>query len=426
MKKLITLICAFVIGFTTYAQKNEIKAVEKALKKNNFTEAKANIAKAEGLLDNMDDKTKDKFYFLKAKTLYSNGAIANQDIEKALQSINDLLDLKSKTGKSKYSSEALKIKKNLYGSVVNAAESAYKARNFGVAGDKYLQAYTLEPKDTLFLYASATSYLNEAKYDKSLELLEKLRDLKYEGGGTKFTAVKKESGQTETFGDKKLRDLAVRSGDYIAPKDEKLPSKQGEVLRYMALIYSTQNKTDKALELISKAKEYNPKDTQLIIAEAKAYLASNQKEKIKPLLEDANDLISGDATNLMNFGIFAMEIKENEMAKKYFEDASVLNPKMPDPYLNLGALVLEGDQALVNEMNGLGNSDADNKRYDQLKAKRLELYKKAIPYVEKAYELNPDLQTAKYLRDLYSAAFMTSKYKEMKQKVADLEVATGK
>ncbi len=39
---------------------------------------------------------------------------------------------------------------------------------------------------------------------------------------------------------------------------------------------------------------------------------------------------------------------------------------------------------LVKEMNGLGNTSADNERYDELKDKRLELYKKAIPFVEKA------------------------------------------
>ena len=425
MKKLITLICAFVIGSMSFAQKNEIKEVEKALKKNNFSDAKTYIAKAESLIGNMDDKTKDKFYFLKAKSLYSNGTVANEDIDKTLDAINSLLDLKSKTGKSKYSSEALEIKNKLYSSVVNAAESAYKSRNFTVAADKYLQAYTLEPKDTLFLYASASSYLNDGKYDKSLELFEKLRELRYEGAGTKYTAVKKETGVTETFGDKKFRDIAVKSGDYIAPKSEKLPSKQGEILRYMALIYSTQNKSDKALELISKAKEYNPDDTQLVIAEAKAYLASNQKEKIKPLLEEANGLIAGDAVNLMNFGIFAMEIKENDLAKKYFKEASKIDPNMADPYLNLGALTLDGDQDLVDEMNGLGSSNADNKRYDELKEKRLNKYKTAIPFIEKAYELKPDLQTAKYLRDLYGAAFMTEKFKEMKQKVADLEAASG-
>ena len=62
MKKLITLIYALVIGTMSFAQKNEIKAIEKALKSNNFAVAKTNVNAAESLLANMDDKTKDKFF----------------------------------------------------------------------------------------------------------------------------------------------------------------------------------------------------------------------------------------------------------------------------------------------------------------------------------------------------------------------------
>ena len=67
------------------------------------------------------------------------------------------------------------------------------------------------------------------------------------------------------------------------------------------------------------------------------------------------------------------------------------------------------------------NSAADNARYDELRGKRTELYKEAIPFIEKAFELKPDISTGKYLRDLYSAAFMTDKFNEMKQKIADME-----
>ncbi|GGI57615.1 tetratricopeptide repeat protein [Winogradskyella haliclonae] len=421
MKKLITLICALVIGSMSFAQKNEIKAIEKALKSNNFATAKSSVKAAESLLGNMDDKTKDKFYFLKAKTLYSNGAISSSDIDVALKAVEDLVSLNETTKKSKFLKEALVIKNQIFESIVQSAYKAVQNGKSEQAGDKFYKAYTLSKKDTLFLYAAASSYLNAQKYDKSLEFYEQLQSMNYQGTVVQYVATNKETGQEEIFNSKQLRDASVKSKSYIAPKEKKLPSKQGEILRYMALIYSSQNKTDRALELIAKAKEYNPDDTQLVIAEAKAYLASGQKDKIKPLLNSASSLIAGDATNLMNFGIFAMEISEYEMAKKYFEDAIKVNPKMSDAYLNMGSLILEPDVQIVEEMNSLGNSSADNARYDKLRSDRLELYKKAIPYIEKAFELNPQLDTGKYLRDLYSGAFMTDKYKEMKEKIAEME-----
>lgn len=425
MKRVITLICALVIGTTSFAQKNEIKAIEKALKNNNFSEAKSNVQAAESLIANMDDKTKDKFYYLKVQSLYSGGQISNENIDVALAAIDDLLALKSKTGKSKYDSDALEIKNKIFQSIVQSAYSASQNNKNEIAGDKFYKAYSISQKDTLFLYAAASSYLNAQQYDKSLKYYEQLQEMNYQGSTVQFVATKKETGEEEIFNSKSLRDIAVRTGDYIAPKEKKLPSKQGEILRYMALIYSSQDNADKALELIAQAKKYNPDDTQLVIAEAKAYLASDQKDKIKPLLESANNLIKNDAINLMNFGIFSMEISENEMAKDYFEKASELNPKMSEPYLNIGALILDEDEAIVNEMNSLGTSSADNARYDELKEKRLNLYKKAVPYIEKAFELKPELQTAKYLRDIYSTAFMTDKYKVMKQKVADMEAASN-
>jgi tetratricopeptide (TPR) repeat protein len=421
MKKLITLIYALLIGTMSFAQKNEIKAIEKALKSNNFAVAKTNVIAAESLLANMDDKTKDKFYFLKAKSLFSNGAIANTDVDPALQAVDNLIVLKEKTGKSKYITEAISIKNRILESLVQSAYAAAKQGSSESAGDKFYRAYTLSPKDTLYLYAAASSYLNAQKYDKSLEYYKTLQDLKYQGVSTQFVAVNKETGTEEIFNSKQLRDIAVKSKKYISPKDKNLPSKQGEILRYMALIYSNQEKADKALELIAEAKKFNPEDPQLVIAEAKAYLASDQKDKIKPLLESANGLIEGNALNNLYFGIFAMEISENDMAMKYLEEAAKLDPSMSEPHLNIGALILDADADIVNEMNGLGNSSADNERYDVLKDKRLELYKKAIPFVEKAFSLNPDISTAKYLRDIYSTAFMTDKYKEMKQKIADME-----
>lgn len=421
MKKLITVICALVIGTMSFAQKNEIKAIEKALKGNDYKNAKANVVKAEALLSNMDDKTKDKFYFLKAKSLYSQGQISGDDVDAALKAVENLMFLKEKTGKSKYVADAISIKSRILESVVQAAYAASKAGQNELAGDKFYRAYSLSPQDTLYLYASASSYLNAQKFDKSLGLYKELQEMNYQGSTVQYTATNKETGAEEIFNSKELRDISIRSKKYIAPKDKKLPSKQGEILRYMALIYSSQDNAEKALELIAKAKVYNPDDTQLVIAEAKAYLASDQKDKIKPLLESANSQIADDAVNLMNFGIFAMEIDESDMAMKYFEDATKLDPKMAEPYLNMGALVLDADEAIVKEMNGLGNSAADNDRYDELRAKRLELYKEAIPFVEKAFELKPDVNTAKYLRDLYSNAFMTDKFKAMKQKIADME-----
>lgn len=420
MKKLITLICALVIGSMSFAQKNEIKAIEKALKNNDYAGAKSGVVAAEALLTNMDDKTKDKFYYLKAKVLNSGGAVASNDVDAAMKAIEDLMSLKETTGKSKYLEEAIAIKKQIFGTVASRAETFFKSQQYEAAAENYSKAYSMSKQDTLFLYAAATAYLNGQKFDKSLPLYEKLLEMNYEGSGVEYAAVNKETSEEETFPTKDMRDLAVKSKKYIAPKDKKLPSKKGDVLRYMSLIYSYQGNTEKALELISDAKKYNPNDMQLIIAEAKAYLANGEKDKMLSLLEEAKKLAGDDPVNLYNLGFYAMESGENEMALEYFNKAIEKDAKFADAYLNIANIITAEEEAIVKEMNGLGTSAADDKRYNELRDKKVEVLKKAIPYLEKAFELKPNQATGKFLVSVYSASFQNKKANELKEKLANI------
>ena len=75
-------------------------------------------------------------------------------------------------------------------------------------------------------------------------------------------------------------------------------------------------------------------------------------------------------------------------------------------------------------MNGLGNSSADNRKYDELKAKRSQLYETAIPYLTKSLDLrSTNINAAKTLMNIYSALGETAKYKEMKAKVEAIEAS---
>ena len=69
-------------------------------------------------------------------------------------------------------------------------------------------------------------------------------------------------------------------------------------------------------------------------------------------------------------------------------------------------------------MNKLGTSEKDNKKYEVLKKQREDLFKSAIPYLEKANELNPENKdVAITLLNVYSALEMTDKKKALKEKM---------
>ena len=127
-----------------------------------------------------------------------------------------------------------------------------------------------------------------------------------------------------------------------------------------------------------------------------------------------------------NLGVIAAEAGDQETAKKYYNKAIALDPNYTDAQNNMAVLILQGEKDIIDQMNNLGSSAADNKRYDELRDERIALYKEAIPYLESTLRINPsNLQAAKTLMNIYSAIDETTKFKEMKAKVEALEAGTG-
>ncbi|MFY8188765.1 MAG: tetratricopeptide repeat protein [Flavobacterium sp.] len=103
---------------------------------------------------------------------------------------------------------------------------------------------------------------------------------------------------------------------------------------------------------------------------------------------------------------------------EYYNKAIELNPKYADAYLNMAALVLEKDQAIIEKMNTLGNSAADNKKYDQFKLDREKVLKEAMPFLEKTIEFgNKEIEVKRTLMNIYYTLDMTDKYKKLKAEV---------
>ena len=81
--------------------------------------------------------------------------------------------------------------------------------------------------------------------------------------------------------------------------------------------------------------------------------------------------------------------------------------------------MLADEQKIVDDMNKItGTTAKDNQRYDALKAQRDGLYKKSLPYLEKAYKIEPDNQyVISLLASVYQALDREADYKAMKAKV---------
>jgi tetratricopeptide (TPR) repeat protein len=110
--------------------------------------------------------------------------------------------------------------------------------------------------------------------------------------------------------------------------------------------------------------------------------------------------------------------KNNADAEKYYLRAIQIKPDYVNAYLNLAILKLDADKKLFDEIQKLGNSEKDNKRYEVLKKQREVVFKEALPFLEKATELDPANKEVKStLLSVYRALEMTDKAKELKAKM---------
>lgn len=420
MKKQTIVALALLVGSFSFAQKTELKNAEKAIKKSNFAEAKTALNAAESLIASADDKTKAQFYFLKGQALYANGAGSNADMDAAIESLNKIEGIEGKTGKHAKDVEA--IKQGMLSSFLTKANDALEKKNFTVSSSGFEKAYRMSTKDTSYLYYAAATAVNGQDYATALKHYEELKNLGYVGIETEYVATNKETNEEETFPSKSLMDISVKTGTHVKPQTKKSESKQAEIVRNIALIYMNQGDNAKAIEAMKDARAANPNDVSLIISEANMQLQMGNRDAFKSLIQEALLQDPNNPELLFNLGIVAAEAGDIKEAKGYYEKAIELKPDYVDVYNNMAVLILGQEQAIIEKMNALGSSAADNKKYDELKDQRTKLYNDAIPYLETTLRLRPtDLQAAKTLANIFSAIGDTAKYKDMKAKVDALE-----
>jgi tetratricopeptide (TPR) repeat protein len=253
-------------------------------------------------------------------------------------------------------------------------------------------------------------------------MFEKLQNLGYTGISTSFVATETESGEEQSFLTTMLRDISVKAGTHTNPLNKKTDSKVGDIAKNIALIYIEKGETEKALAAIDNAIASNPGDFNLIVAEANVRYKLGQMDEYKTLIGKALSIEPNNIDLLFNLGVVAAEEKDFENAKMYYEKAIKIDPSYNKAYMNVAALILDQEQGIIEEMNGLGSSKADDKRYDELKEKRQQVYKDAIPYLKKSLEIEPtNISAARTLMNIYSQINDQDNFKIMKVKVEAME-----
>ena len=120
MKKQILVLSLGLISLVALGQKNELKAADKAIKKQDYVTAISSISAVDVMANNMDAKYKAKYYFLKGQAY-----AGKKDYKVAAKAFNDLMAYEKESGKVKYTDKAAPMLNSLISEVSNKAIAFY-------------------------------------------------------------------------------------------------------------------------------------------------------------------------------------------------------------------------------------------------------------------------------------------------------------
>lgn len=419
MKKTIFSL-ALLATTSLFAQKSEVKDAQDAIENEDFSSAISYLKTAKKLKSDLNDKWLSRFYLAQAQShsmraFSGNSQDMMSDIDIAVNAYEEVIKLGRDVEDAKMGVASLKD------NLVNSAIDDQKKGENSLAADKLYKSYNMNEQDTMYLYYAASSAVNARDYDNALDYYKRLMDLGYKGIRTNYIATDVESGEEVTFNSKEERDFSVKSDQYTNPKDNVTESVRGEIAKNISLIYIQQEKTDEALVAIEEAKKENPDDIAIIQAEADLHYRLGNIEKYSDLMKKAVKQDPNNANLHYNLGVSAEQLGDIKTAQKYYKQAIELDPEMENAYINMATTTLSKEREIVEEMNSLGTSKADNKKYQKLNEEKKQYYSDALPFLEKAIEINPqNVGAMKTMMNIYYQLGKDEKAKEIKSRIDEI------
>ena len=168
--KFLTLALTLALTSIGFAQKDEIKALEKATKNANLAEVEAASKAAEAAVANSTDDFKAQFYFTKAKayaTLAEKNVAKNQTLETAAETLGLLMDFEKLKGINKYSKQAGEMVNTIKTSLYDIGAKGFESKSFKTSQKAFESVYKMSKVDTVALYNASLAALNDKNYEKN-------------------------------------------------------------------------------------------------------------------------------------------------------------------------------------------------------------------------------------------------------------------
>lgn len=213
--------------------------------------------------------------------------------------------------------------------------------------------------------------------------------------------------------------LGIQAKDFAFAKDSynKLISMgYKNISYYKNLLYialEEEKNNDEAMNVIQAARKEFPENATFMAQEVNLYINTGRKQEAISKLEEA---VNTDAANaklyLYNLGILYKQTNDNVKAKDYFKKSLDLDPNYGDSNYMFGFMLMEEGDAVNKKINMMPYKEWQAKG-KQEEAKRDNLYKSAIPYLEKAYAESKEPELKNQLITLYKKFNMNDKIKAL-------------
>jgi len=384
MKKFFLLIAAVSISFAAMSQKGKVTSAQSFIDQNMLDKAKEAIDQAL-----VDEKSKEwtNTYYVKGKlcqAVFQSGDPKYKDyyadpLSEAYAAYEKSLALDPKGSTKKkiitsmtyntlavdlFTQGSTKFEAKDYEGALTSFENQIKITE----GDMYVGAV-----DTGMYYNAALAATNAGKNKEAIKYFEKCTEMKYLG----ITPYFQMSQCYQIMGDTVKAEAILTSLTSLFPDDK-------DVTLNLIDLYIKSGKNEEALKYINLAKEKDPGNYSLYFAAGIIYLNENKYDEA--------------ITELTK----SIELKGDVFDTQYGLGAAYINK--------------------AYEMNLKANEIMDVKKYTEAVDQINIVYTKALPYMEKAYELKPDdIYTMRSLKELYYKLKQTDKYNAVKAKLDVLE-----
>ena len=253
----------------------------------------------------------------------------------------------------------------------------------------------------------------------------------YEEAMTDFQKANMAAMKIDSYDDAAMINYAtcaIKCGKYdaaAAAYEELLAKGFDEATIYSGLInaYRELGQGEKSIEMINAARAKYPDDPQLVNDMINTYLTLHREAEIVDQIEAMAKKYTEQPVYYFILGTIygnrESSIYDLEKALGYYESAIAENQAYADAYYNAGALLIDKASEIYQAANDKDPSEYSNfnaylAATDAMTEEAKSYDQRALPYVEKTYELLPDDPAVKQaLRGIYTRLKMTDKAKAL-------------